>query len=71
MNRWIRAYWAVSSVIVLSISGAAMLGHLAGIASYYQWRNGPAQVGMALNTAVCLVLLGGAVGARLLWKADD
>lgn len=71
MNRWIRAYWAVSSVVVLTIAGQALLGHITGIVKWYQWRNGPTQVGMAINTAVCLLLLGIAVGARLLWKADD
>lgn len=68
MNRWIKAYWSVSSVVVLTIGGQALLGHVAGIVHYYQWRGGSSQVGMALNTAICLVLLGGAVGVRLFWK---
>lgn len=71
MNRWIRAYWAVTTIVVLTIAGQALLGHIAGIAHYYQWRNGPGQVGMALNTAICIALLGGAVGVRLFWKADE
>lgn len=70
MNRWIRAYWAVSSVVVLTIAGRALLGHIAGIANYYQWSKNPANVGMALPTAICLVLLGGAVGVGLFWKDD-
>lgn len=71
MNRWIRAYWAVSSIVVLSISGSALLGHVAGFANLYQWRNGPNAVGMAINTSICLLLLGAAVGVRLLWKEND
>lgn len=67
-NGWIRAYWAVSAVVVLTIAGRGLLGHMMGIAYYYQWRANPTSVGMALPTAICLVLLGGSVGALLLWK---
>lgn len=71
MNRWIRAYWAVTAIVVLTIAGQALLGHITGIVHYYQWKYGQGQVGMALNTAICIALLGGAIGARLFWKADE
>lgn len=69
-NAWIKAYWSVTAIIVLTISGQALIGHLTGVAHFYQWRNGPSQVGMALNTAICLALLGSAVGVGLFWKDD-
>lgn len=68
MNRWIQAYWTISGVVILAISLSALWGHWLGIANLYQWRHGPGAVGMALNTAICLALTGGALLFRLWWK---
>jgi len=56
------------SIMVIGVAVQAVCGHLLGRREWYDWNH--SGVGMSINTAVCLILLAGAVFYLAIEKAN-